>query len=91
MDADRVASALAPLRTLLAGDGGDVELVAVDAGAGTVALRLLLRDAACAECVMPRPYLEQVAADVLRRALPELRAVTVEDPREGSPGTAAAH
>ncbi len=90
MDAERVAAAMGPLRTLLDGDGGDLELVDVDA-TGEVRLRLLLRDALCAECVMPRAHLEQVAADMLRRSLPELRAVTVEDPREHSPGADPAH
>jgi len=90
MDHAQVTAALAPLRQLLQPDGGDVELVDVDGGAGAVRLRLLLRDASCAECVMPRPHLEQVAGNVLRRSLPDLQAVTVDDPREDEAAPAGA-
>ena len=57
-------------------------LVDVDRAQGAVRLRLELEDASCADCVMPRAYLEQVALTVLRRSLPELLAVTIDDPRE---------
>jgi Fe-S cluster biogenesis protein NfuA len=81
VDYDQVAVAMEPLRSLLRPDGGDLELVAVDAATGGVRLRLLLEDASCAECVMPQSHLEQVAATVLRRTLPEVQTITVDDPR----------
>jgi Fe-S cluster biogenesis protein NfuA len=71
---------LTPVRDVLQADGGDVELVRVE---GTSAhLRLVLRDAGCAECVLPRPILEEVALRLLRERAPELTAVHIDDPRE---------
>ncbi len=89
MDDDQVVKALAPLRQLLRSDGGDMSLLDVDRAQGAVRLRLELEDASCADCVMPRAYLEQVALNVLRRSLPELLAVTVDDPREQHPSPQA--
>ena len=66
---------LTPVRELLQLDGGDVELVAEEAG--TVRLRLLLESAECAECVLPKPMLEDVATKLLGVT------VVLDDPREG--------
>ena len=65
---------LTPVRELLQLDGGDVELVSEEAGA--VHLRLLLESAECAECVLPKPMLEDVAAKLLGVN------VVIDDPRE---------
>ena len=65
---------LSPVRDILQADGGDIELVAFD---GTTAdLRLVLESAECADCVLPRPMLEDVAAKLL--GVP----VRIDDPRE---------
>ncbi|MEZ5166843.1 MAG: NifU family protein [Acidimicrobiales bacterium] len=82
IDRDLAESALVAVRDLVAADGGDVELAGVDGG--TVELRLLLADAACAECVMPRSFLETVALDLMRGSVPGLEAVLIDDPREPS-------
>jgi Fe-S cluster biogenesis protein NfuA len=66
---------ISPVRDLIQLDGGDIEVVAVDGS--TVELRLLLADAECAECVMPREVLEEVAAKLLGLT------VRIDDPREG--------
>lgn len=66
---------LTPVRELLQLDGGDVELVAEEAG--TVRLRLLLESAECAECVLPKPMLEDVASKLLGVT------VVLDDPRAG--------
>ena len=71
---------LALAQQLLQADGGDIELVAVEGG--TVHLRLLLGDAECAECVLPRPLLEQVVLDIVQRTNPDVTAVHIDDPRE---------
>jgi Fe-S cluster biogenesis protein NfuA len=84
MDRDQVTGALQPLRQLLEADGGDVTLIDLAPADGSVRLRLDLREASCADCVMPRPHLEQVAFNVLRRGLPDLKSVHVEDPRDHS-------
>jgi hypothetical protein len=71
---------LTPLREILQADGGDVQFVGVE---GTTAhLRLVLADANCAECVLPRPMLEDVALGLLQPAAPELTGVRIDDPRE---------
>ena len=75
-----------PARHLLRADGGDLELVGLDAG--TAHLRLLLADASCAECVLPRPLLEDVVLKVLRAGEPGLQAVRIDDPRDATGGPA---
>jgi Fe-S cluster biogenesis protein NfuA len=77
-----VESALQEVRGLVQADGGDMELVGVDERGGTVSLRLVLDGVECHECVMPRPILEDIAVNMLRRSVPEVTAVTVDDPRE---------
>jgi Fe-S cluster biogenesis protein NfuA len=82
LDCDEVMSALESVRNLIRPDGGDFELVEVDDLAGVVRLRLVLRDAACAECVMPKAHLEAVALSMMQKRLSNLDAVSVEDPRD---------
>ena len=76
-----IAAAVDDVRALVAADGGDVVLDGVDDD-GTVRLTLVLADAHCAECVMPRPFLERVALDVVRRRAPDVAGVAIADPRE---------
>jgi hypothetical protein len=65
---------ISPVRDLIQLDGGDVEVLADDGS--SVHLRLLLEDAECAECVMPRGVLEEVSSKLLGVA------VKIDDPRE---------
>ena len=65
---------LTPVRDILRLDGGDVELLTADEA--SVHLRLLLESAECADCVMPKAVLEDVAAKLLGVA------VRIDDPRE---------
>jgi hypothetical protein len=65
---------ISPIRDLIQLDGGDVEVLADDGS--SVHLRLLLEDAECAECVMPRGVLEEVSSKLLGVA------VKIDDPRE---------
>ena len=69
-----------PVRTLVTADGGDIEVVSHDATSGALALRLVLEDAHCKECVMPREFLEQIALDMLGSE--QVSSVAIEDPRE---------
>ena len=64
---------LSPARDLLRADGADLELISEQPDGITV--RLVLESAACAECVLPAPMLEQVASHLLGTR------VRVEDPR----------
>ena len=75
-----VAAALDEVRGLVSADGGDVQLEGVDDT--TVRLRLVLETAHCVECVMPRPFLEQVSLGVFQRNGVAVDAVAIDDPRE---------
>ena len=75
-----VAAALDEVRGLVSADGGDVQLEGVDDT--TVRLRLVLETAHCVECVMPRPFLEQVALGIFQRNGAAVDAVAIDDPRE---------
>jgi len=82
LDEATIVPALDEVRSLVQADGGDMELVSLDDSAGTVSLRLILEGASCEECVMPRDFLEQIALDVLRKSVPAVAAVSIDDPRE---------
>jgi Fe-S cluster biogenesis protein NfuA len=82
MDQTTVMDALDNVRSLVQADGGDLELVGVDPSSRRVNLRLVLEGVSCHECVMPRPMLEDIAANMLRRSVPDLETVSIEDPRE---------
>lgn len=64
---------LTPVREILQADGSDVELVGMEGGVAR--LRLIVEDAACAECVLPRAMLEDVATKLLGVT------VRIDDPR----------
>ena len=80
MDESTIAPALDELRGLVTADGGDMTLVGVDGS--TIRLQLVVEDAHCVECVMPRPFLEQVALDIFRRNGVDTDTVAIDDPRE---------
>jgi hypothetical protein len=69
-----VSTDISPVRDLIQLDGGDIEVLADDGS--SVHLRLILEDAECAECVMPRGVLEEVSSKLLGVA------VRIDDPRE---------
>ena len=71
---------LAALRELLRADKSDLELLGIDAG--TARLKLVLGDPACADCVMPKSYLEPMILRHLRQTRPDIQRVMLDDPRE---------
>ena len=71
---------LSPVREILRLDGGDVELISLEPS--KVHLRLLLETSECADCVLPKTMLEQVALKLLAPGMPGLTAVVIDDPRE---------
>jgi Fe-S cluster biogenesis protein NfuA len=81
-----LTDAIERLQALIESDGGSFELLAFDSSKATLRLRLNLDRVTCAECILPPDALRQVAADFLRRALPYVAVVEVDDPREGPPG-----
>jgi Fe-S cluster biogenesis protein NfuA len=91
IDRAALTPALDEVRSLVRADGGDLVLVSVDDDAATVRLALELTDAHCIECVMPRDFLEQIALDVVRRQVPDVVAVGIDDPRESPDWVAPEH
>lgn len=78
---DDVQATLEPLRETLKLDGADLEFTALDSG--ELSLRLLLEDAGCADCVMPRPILEEMVLSLMTQEGAAVTAVTIDDPRLG--------
>ena len=82
IDLEQAEAALAGVKELVAADGGDIVVASTSEHA--VRLTLVLESATCAECVMPRRFLETVAFDMMRSGLPALTEVVIDDPRESS-------
>jgi Fe-S cluster biogenesis protein NfuA len=80
IDQAQLVPALDEVRALVQADGGDMVLASIVGE--TVNLTLVVEGASCVECVMPREFLEQIALDSLRRAVPGVGAVSIDDPRE---------
>jgi Fe-S cluster biogenesis protein NfuA len=68
---DRVLRALDSVRPGLQADGGDVELVDIDAG-GKVTLRLIGN---CGDCPMSKITLQQGIERILKTQVPEITSV----------------
>ncbi|HSO95571.1 MAG TPA: hypothetical protein VLV81_05985 [Acidimicrobiia bacterium] len=77
---------LAAVDGFLGPDGASVTVDGWDTETGRLDLRLVLESPACAECVVPRPMLDRLLLDALRRHVSAVRAITLVDPREaGTP------
>ena len=68
------------LTELVAQDGGAIELVQFTNN--SIEFDLLLDSAECAECVMPKQFLEQVFLDQAQKIYGNLRSVLINDPRK---------
>lgn len=79
----QLRSALDELSELVRPDGGDIEITGMDAATGTVRGRLLIDSAECADCILPRHLLEEIVTGRLRRSVPGVQTVSIDDPREG--------
>jgi hypothetical protein len=77
-----VLARIEPLRRLVNPDGADVTVVGFDDAEGRLWLRLDLTSADCADCVMPKQFLEGMFLDKLRRDGWPLSAVEIDDPRQ---------
>jgi Fe-S cluster biogenesis protein NfuA len=78
----QVREALEGVRSLVQADGGDIQLVSLDTATSAVHLQLVVEGASCQECILPRPMLEDIAAGIIRRTVPELATLSIDDPRE---------
>jgi hypothetical protein len=75
-----LGEALQPLIDIVRADGADMRLV--EQSEDAVGLQLDIKDATCAECVMPRQFLEGVVLTALQESQPWVRHVSIRDPRE---------
>jgi hypothetical protein len=80
IDLSEAEAALAGVRALVSADGGDIVVASTTDDA--VHLTLLLETAECADCVMPRQFLETVALDMMQPNLSGLTTIVIDDPRE---------
>ncbi len=78
----RIEAALASVRPHLAGHGGDVELIDVDAEVGAVFLRLL---GSCDGCPSSAATLEQAVEQSIRAAAPEIEIIDVAEAASAEP------
>ncbi len=86
-----VRTALVDVAALVQADGGDLEFVSLDPASGVVALRLDVTSSNCVECILPKALLEDIAGEMLRRSVPSVAGVTVDDPREHPDFVAPSH
>lgn len=75
-----IEPALERARAIIRLDGADFNLLSIDDD--TVRLGLRLDGASCAECVLPRAYLESLVLDMMRKESADVTAVVIDDPRE---------
>jgi hypothetical protein len=81
-----VEAAVAELRQIIQLDGVDLVLSSVDSDVAS--FRLILEDASCADCVLPRDRLEVLLVDRLEEAKLPISKVVIDDPREAAPAEA---
>jgi Fe-S cluster biogenesis protein NfuA len=82
----RVTRALEGVRPMLAGHGGDVELLDIDAEAGAVHLNLL---GSCHGCPSSTVTLRMAVETAIAEAAPEIVIIDVELPAEETPPVGA--
>lgn len=75
---EEVEQALAPVRQTLAMDGGDLKVESADEV--SVVVRLLFRDEACMDCIVPGSTLKLIVEDALRTG-DVSQDLTIIDPR----------
>jgi Fe-S cluster biogenesis protein NfuA len=81
MDRDAVAEAVDELARVLRADGGDLVLVDADPRRASIALRLVLDDVSCAECVLPPAELYETVQQSLARRVRDEFELVLDDPR----------
>ena len=82
MDTSQLEHALAEFRPFLESDGGDIRLDHLDTATGTAAVRVIIGEQACLDCIVEPQMLREIVAEfLLGKAIPGLHAVEVIDPR----------
>ena len=67
------------LTELVVQDGGAIELVQYSND--SIEFNLVLNDVECAECVMPKDFLEQITLEKSHVFFKDLKSVIINDPR----------
>jgi hypothetical protein len=84
MDHDTVTAALDEVAVLLRSDGADLVLVEANPKTARIEVTLELRDAHCAECIVPPELLFEMVGAALGRQLREEFELVLRDPRTGA-------
>ena len=84
MDHDTVTAALDEVAVLLRSDGADLVLVEANPKTARIEVILELRDAHCAECIVPPDLLFEMVGAALGRQLREEFELVLRDPRSGA-------
>lgn len=80
IDLSSVEHAIEEVREILELDGAD--LLVAHTGEQDLDFQLVLENASCKECVMPRAYLEKLTLTKVQEVLPQVATVRIQDPRE---------
>jgi hypothetical protein len=81
VERDNVTDALDEVAVLLRAEGADLVLVEADPKTARIEVVLELRDAHCAECIVPPQLLFDMVAAALGRELREEFELILRDPR----------
>ena len=76
---DAVLAALAPLRQGFNADGADLSVD--EASADLIAVRLMLTEETCMECISPTAVLTRIVESTVRSSFPEVATFQFVDPR----------
>lgn len=77
---ERVEAAIAGMRQAIQADGADLVVEGVE---GSVArMRLVFGPDVCEECILPNEMLRSMLLTAVRKTVPEITDVSLEDPRE---------
>lgn len=79
LTADDVNAALDPLRQGFQADGAD--LMVDEASDEVVAVRLVVTESTCLECVSPTPVLTRIVETAVRQRFPHVGRFVLNDPR----------
>jgi Fe-S cluster biogenesis protein NfuA len=90
VERDAVTAALEEVAVVLRSDGADLVLVDADPKTARIEVTLELRDAHCAECVVPPELLFEMVASALLRQLREEFELVLRDPRSDASHPSAA-
>lgn len=81
---DQLSVGTKDIRESLQADEADLEVLGLEDGVAK--FRLLVGPETCQECILPKGILEQILAQSLQKAMPQVGSVELDDPREREAG-----